>query len=241
MSGVFHICEAMQKLGMGEMPFLKNYDIHVGEYKMSSRSIDYKGWLLCDGRSLQRSDYPELFEIIGTSFGSVDADTFNLPDFRGRAIGIVGHGPGLTNRPMGTSIGSETHTLTSSEMPSHTHTATTSTAGAHNHGGVTGSDGTHTHTSNATGGTVGLATADGTNTVVEADASPNELNVWTTPTSLTINSAGAHTHTIASGGDHTHTVTVNSTGSGLAHNNMQPTLFGCHMFIYAGDVGVVVA
>lgn len=42
------------------------------------------GWLLCYGQSLLRSDYPELFANIGTTYGSVDGTHFNLPDLRGR-------------------------------------------------------------------------------------------------------------------------------------------------------------
>jgi microcystin-dependent protein len=41
---------------------------------------------------------------------------------RWRVMGGVGEGVGLTNRNIGDMVGSETHTLTSSEMPSHTHT-----------------------------------------------------------------------------------------------------------------------
>jgi len=36
------------------------------------------------------------------------------------------------------------------------------------------------------------------------------------------------------GGGHQHTFTTNSTGGGLAHNNMQPTLFIGNVFIYSG-------
>ena len=43
------------------------------------------GWLMCDGRAVLRSAYPELFLSIGTSYGVGDGvTTFNLPDFRGR-------------------------------------------------------------------------------------------------------------------------------------------------------------
>lgn len=38
------------------------------------------GWLLCDGSSVSRTDYPELFSAIGTTYGSGDGrSTFNLP------------------------------------------------------------------------------------------------------------------------------------------------------------------
>lgn len=41
------------------------------------------GFLLCDGSSLNRLDYPKLFEVVGTSWGSSSSTTFNIPDTRG--------------------------------------------------------------------------------------------------------------------------------------------------------------
>ena len=42
-------------------------------------------WLICDGSAVSRTDYAELFAVIGTSFGSGNGSTtFNLPDFRMR-------------------------------------------------------------------------------------------------------------------------------------------------------------
>lgn len=95
---------------------------HVGDVKMSVYNSDFYGWLKCDGRSLSRTTYAALFAVIGTSFGSVDGSSFSLPDCRGRVLGTVGAGAGLTNRSLGASVGAETHTLTVSEIPSHTHT-----------------------------------------------------------------------------------------------------------------------
>jgi hypothetical protein len=40
---------------------------HVGDIKMSVYNSDFYGWLKCDGRSLSRTTYAELFSIIGTS------------------------------------------------------------------------------------------------------------------------------------------------------------------------------
>jgi hypothetical protein len=46
------------------------------------------GWLLCDGSSLARVDYPDLFDVLGTTWGAVDGDHFNLPDMHeGTALG----------------------------------------------------------------------------------------------------------------------------------------------------------
>ena len=41
------------------------------------------GWMLCNGDSLSKADYPALFSVIGTNWGEPTPSTFNLPDLRG--------------------------------------------------------------------------------------------------------------------------------------------------------------
>jgi hypothetical protein len=39
------------------------------------------GYLICDGRAVERNAYPELFDAIGATYGEGDGSTtFNLPD-----------------------------------------------------------------------------------------------------------------------------------------------------------------
>lgn len=46
-------------------------------------SIAPNGYLLCDGTAVSRTDYADLFAVIGTSYGSGDdSTTFNVPDLR---------------------------------------------------------------------------------------------------------------------------------------------------------------
>ena len=94
---------------------------YVGDLKYSSRTTDDDQWLICDGRSLSVTEYSELFAAIGYSFGGSGAN-FNLPDPRSRVLGLIGQGPGLSNRTLGQNVGAETHTLTTNEMPAHNHT-----------------------------------------------------------------------------------------------------------------------
>lgn len=42
------------------------------------------GYILCDGQDVSRTDYSDLFAVIGTNFGAGDGSTtFNVPDYRG--------------------------------------------------------------------------------------------------------------------------------------------------------------
>lgn len=55
-------------------------------------------FLLCDGSAISRTDYEDLFNVIGTAFGTGDGSTtFNLPDLRE----AVPKGAGLTGYTVG--------------------------------------------------------------------------------------------------------------------------------------------
>ena len=62
-----------------------NYGVGDFCYSMASKK---DGWLLCDGSSYLQSDYPALFECLGTKFGG-DETSFNVPDLRGRFLQMV--------------------------------------------------------------------------------------------------------------------------------------------------------
>lgn len=76
--------------------------------------------LECDGATYDRIDFPALYSALDDAF-LLDADTFVVPDLRGRTIIGVGGGDGLSERAMGDSVGSERVTLSTDEIPSHTH------------------------------------------------------------------------------------------------------------------------
>ncbi|MEB3340090.1 phage tail protein [Okeania sp.] len=61
----------------------------------ASSKLEQQGWLVCDGTGYNREDYPDLYQIMGDSFGEGDGvKTFNVPDFRGRFLRGVDHGTG---------------------------------------------------------------------------------------------------------------------------------------------------
>ena len=93
------------------------------------------GWILCNGASLLKSAYPDLFTAIGCTYACTVAN-FSLPDLRERFIvGSGGDNPTVTGAgyAVGGAGGEATHALTTAEMPSHTHTGSTNTTGAHTH------------------------------------------------------------------------------------------------------------
>lgn len=236
----------------------------IGDFKTSAQTADHNKWLLCNGAAKSRSTYTSLFSLLCPSLGSATitiaspavvtlsnhgliagdkisfettgalptglsvgvnyyvlsnglaantfqvstseggtavttsgtqtgvhsvrktpfgcgngSTTFTLPDPRGRALAAMGAGSGLTNRPLGQSVGAETHTLSTNEMPSHSHDFKV--------GGGFG------NSSYSYGGDSGYS--------------------W--------NSGGYTERTYNAGG-------------GVAHNNMQPSIFLGNVFIYAG-------
>ncbi len=89
----------------------------IGDYKQSIRTSNHGKWLICNGQAVSRTMYAALFALLGTSFGIGDGSTtFNLPDLRGNVFGGVSG-----SHAVGQFLGSETETLTTSQMPSHSH------------------------------------------------------------------------------------------------------------------------
>jgi microcystin-dependent protein len=88
-----------------------------------------RGFLFCDGSAISRSQYSDLFDVIGVSFGVGDGvSTFKLPDFRGRFIRGVdnasGHDPDASRRvsmASGGNPGDNVGSIQTDEILSHTH------------------------------------------------------------------------------------------------------------------------
>lgn len=59
----------------------------TGDIKIQTTSTIPTGWLLCNGASISRSTFSNLFTKIGTTYGTGDGSTtFNIPDLRDRYI-----------------------------------------------------------------------------------------------------------------------------------------------------------
>ena len=89
------------------------------------------GYLMCDGSNVSRTTYATLFSAISTTYGSGDgSSTFGIPDIRGRVVaGKESSSTLLTSAvngdinggTLGDTGGSQSHTLTNSQLPEHTH------------------------------------------------------------------------------------------------------------------------
>lgn len=156
------------------------------------------GYLNCDASAVSRTTYAALFTAIGTTWGVGNGTTtFNLPPARVVLVGSGGSGTATLANTVGSTGGEETHALTSAENAAHTHDGSGLSAA---------SDGAHTHVENIDGGSV---TTVGDHIVGTASAGTGRASASST----------------ASGGSHTHTISgsTGSSGSGTAHNIMQPS------------------
>ena len=91
----------------------------IGEIRMFAGNFEPLGWFFCDGRLLNISEYMDLFDVIGTTYGGDGTNTFALPDLRGRAPLHVG-----SSFVLGETGGTETVTLIPNNIPSHQHRVT---------------------------------------------------------------------------------------------------------------------
>lgn len=180
--------------------------------------FDYAGssapslWLLCYGQDVSRTTYAALFTAIGTTYGVGDGSaTFTLPDLRGRVVaGKDNMGGTSANRLTDQTGGLDGDTL-GDTGGSETHVLTEAQLASHTHTGTTDSDGDHSHT------------IDRSLAATAAAGSGSPSSIFTTTGSTSTNPDGAHTHTF----------TTDATGSGSAHNNVQPTII-LNKIIFAG-------
>ena len=103
----------------------------------STQSVP-SGWLKCEGQSVSKATYANLYAKIGDTFGST-ATTFKLPDYRRRtSVGAGGTRPAGSSGPgaaLGNTGGAETVTITVGQMARHSHglNLSLSSAGSHAH------------------------------------------------------------------------------------------------------------
>lgn len=102
-------------------------DVFIGQIMWAGFDIAPQGWLPCDGRVVQVSQYQALFSLIGSKYGGNGSTNFALPNFQSRqALGYspaLGHSGGGTPAKLGERGGGERVTLSQAQMPAHAHAA----------------------------------------------------------------------------------------------------------------------
>ena len=119
----------------------KRIGVPVGVTMAFAGATAPEGYLICDGSSKLRADYPALFEVLGgasSPYGLPSGTTFNVPDLQTRIP--VGKNTTGTFATLGSTGGAESVVLTGAQsgLPVHNHGLTDP---GHNH-----SQNPHNHT-----------------------------------------------------------------------------------------------
>jgi microcystin-dependent protein len=209
---------------------------YIGEVFDWAGPTEPAGSVFCYGQALSREAYAALFDAIGTTYGAGDGSTtFNVPDLRGRVVaGQDDMGGSSANRltspingdTLGAAGGSESHTLTEGQLPGHTHVVSLSTDenGAHIHFTLG-----ETNFGNPAGGDHWSTGSE--SPIAQQGVGGGDDRQY----NLAPSASGATTGGTSGNGAHTHSVigATAATGSGAAHNNVQPTLI-LNKCIFAG-------
>lgn len=179
----------------------------IGDYAGSAAPT---GWLLCQGQSVSRTAYADLWNAIGSTYGSDSGTTFKVPDLRRRiTMGAGGTKPVNSNGPgvaVGDTGGAEKIVLSAAQMPAHDHGTGTLAA-------AVAEGGSHSHSL----GSNFWASMNGNpdNTPVRLDWSSRRSSNASSKSTL---AAGAHTHSVTLSGR------TASTGSASDVGVVQPAM-----------------
>ncbi len=175
-----------------------NNEYLVGEIIMWPHLINIPSiFLECNGQSLNRTTYSELFNIVGTKYGSVDSNHFNLPNLNNSGLNTSNQQiiRGITNmNGSSNNVSSFTfydntnygnNLISINQIPSHNHNINSKT------------DITYNISSNPT------VNATINTSVQQTRANESGVSVNT----ANIKQGGSHVHAPAAHGDHVHSIT----------------------------------
>lgn len=112
---IIEMADAIKRIAGGED------GLPIGVIMAYGNETPPNNWLLCDGREVSRTEYADLFAVIGTRYGAGDGSTtFNLPNKKGKvSVGLDTSDSDFSS--IGKKGGEKKHTLTENEMPQHNH------------------------------------------------------------------------------------------------------------------------
>ena len=131
--------------------------VPVGTIIPYAGGIIPSGWLACDGATVSRTTYADLFASIGVTWGAGDGSTtFHLPDLRGRFLRGVNNGSGRdpdaasrTAANAGGNTGDNVGSIQGHAIPDHAHNASSAAVDLnhqHNWGGHWSNDNSASYT-----------------------------------------------------------------------------------------------
>ncbi|MBP6303966.1 MAG: phage tail protein [Bacteroidia bacterium] len=99
-------------------------DGYMSEIRLFGGTFAPQGYMLCQGQQMSIAEWTALYALLGTMYGGDGVQSFSLPDLRGRTPMGTGQGPGLSVIvDEGETGGTETITMSTSNMPIHNHSA----------------------------------------------------------------------------------------------------------------------
>ena len=178
------------------------YKIKPGTIMLYGGPTAPEGFLVCNGQELNPNDYPDLYNVIGSTYGQTTSGKFKVPDLKGRVpVGITSSG--YSNEPhyLNDKGGEKTHTLTPSELPSHNHSLEKNT---------------HNHKENTTSK---MYTNDEYKSYYRSQMSGDDGNDGSGRTSYSWRNYN-HKHYNSTTNTDKHAHTCEAIGGGLPHNNL---------------------
>ena len=176
----------------------------VGAIKPWGKSTAPDGYVLCDGASLARAGtYADLFAVIGTTYGTADGSSFNVPNLQGKMPQGYDGGSSYDLADTG-GANTVTVSVTDNQSVSSTDTLAVSVTGDISNTSISEAQlASHTHsiyTRTGAGGGTALNPSGGS-------------NVGTSALATTTGSGTGHTHAHTLAGSLTGNITTSLTGA----------------------------
>lgn len=232
----------------------------VGSITMYGGGVAPTGWLLCNGAAVSRTEFANLFNAIGASFGAGDGTTtFNVPNFQAQfPVGVSGTAP----YTMGGTGGAASVALAVGDLPPHNHPASASSSsssstsigasgghahsasgssdsqGGHGHGGSTSAPGNHSHSVTHHGNATNVGSEGHNHTRAFGTGLAARHNLSTSTASEGTTANGDHTHSITADAvaGHTHGISV-GIGSVADHGHSASTSTSTSTSVSIGNTG----